>query len=286
MADVTIGAMWTPASRAWLCAQLGWRVIPLVAKTKIPAIKDWPSKATTDIDTIDEWFNWTKTGCDVGIVTGPESGIFVIDIDVHWCNGFIAVKSLWNRHGERKIPNTFRVKTPSGGEQWYFRYPDDGKVRNVSSKISSHGPLGAGLDVRGWHGQVVAPLAVGREVINDTTPMMPPNWLIDLVTREPQHSSAVITVDSSVSAIALLEKMAIRLAGESSGRNDTLNTFSFKLGILGGRGLLSENDARTALHEACVRNGAIDEWRNGEGQFEATFISGWSAGVVKGAQGE
>ena len=290
MAEVTIGPMWTSAARAWICAQLGWRVIPIIQKTKIPAIKNWPTRATVDFDVIDEWFNWTKAECDVGVVTGPESGIWVLDIDVHWCNGFISAKELWNRHGERKIPNTFRVKTPSGGEQWYFRYPTEGKVRNVSSKLSNHGPLGAGLDVRGWHGQVVAPLALGRDIVSDVPPVIAPDWLTTLVTKEPPRSTAVASVDSSASALQLLGRMAARLATEQTGRNDTLNTLAFKLGLLGAAGLLEEVDARNALREACVTNGAIgdgpDAWRNGEGQFDATFTSGWNAGVSKGAQSE
>jgi hypothetical protein len=285
MAEVVLGPSWDPLNRALVCARMGWRVIPIVAKTKVPAIKNWPIVATTDENVIDEWFNWSKIGCEVGIVTGPESGIWVFDIDVHWCNGFVSAKKLFASHGVNKVPNTFRVKTPSGGEQWYFRYPESGaKVRNISSKITQHGPLGAGLDVRGWHGQVVAPLAIGRDVINQSSPCETPAWLEEIITREPQKSNVAASVTSAGAATDIVRAMANKLAGESTGRNDTLNTMSFKLGLLGGRDLLDETEARKALHDACVTNGAIDEWRNGEAQFDATFTSGWNAGVAKGSE--
>lgn len=283
--------LFTSAQRAWMCAQLGWHVMPIVPKTKTPAIKNWPNKATTDIYVIDEWWKYDFPHCDVGILTGPESGIWVLDIDVHWCNGFKSLRDLFAMHGETKIPCTFRVTSPSGGQQWYFKYPNLGghaKIRNVSSDPMRFGPLGAGLDVRGWHGQVVAPLGLGRDIVDDTLPIDAPGWLIELVTKIPSGGGDFVRrVESQGTTLHVLKRMAERLSILTAGRNSTLNTHAFQLGLLGARGLLDEKDARNALYEACVANGAIggpDAWKNAEGQFEATFTSGWTAGLAEGAK--
>jgi hypothetical protein len=275
-----------PVERAWVAAKLGWRVMPLRKDSKLPAIKDWPNKATTDVYQIDEWWNGTHAGANVGILTGPESDIWVLDIDTHWCNGFASVRALFHGHGISQIPNTFRVASPSGGQQWYFRYPASGKkVRNISSEPDRPGPLGAGLDVRGWHGMVVAPGAIGRNVINDVRPIYAPGWLEEIVTTPAVRSKKIETVSSGANALRLVNDYVIKLSAQRAGRNSTLNTMAFQLGLLGGRGLLDEDDARNALLEACRANGAIegpDAWK--DGQFDATFTSGWSAGVIEGAR--
>lgn len=51
------------------------------------------------------------------IVTGEESGLFVVDVDVKHGPGFDELEAL----GE--IPDTFSVRTGSGGAHFYFRHP-------------------------------------------------------------------------------------------------------------------------------------------------------------------
>lgn len=285
MAIVSVNLGLLPVERAWICAKLGWRVMPLRRDSKLPAIKDWPNKASCDVDQVLEWWHGQFAGANVGILTGPESGFWALDIDVKWYNGFLSLKKLFESHGVTEIPKTFRVKSPSGGQQWYFKYTNDmPKIRNVSSEPDSIGPLGASLDIRGWHGQVVAPGAIGRDVIDDTMPIRAPEWLEEIVTRPPTRSKKVETVTSSGMALKFLNGMVEKLSMQLVGRNSTLNTMAFQLGLLGARGLLDEDDARNALLEACRANGAIegpDAWK--EGQFDATFTSGWSAGVISGA---
>lgn len=62
-------------------AQRGWRVIPLVANSKKPLIKDWRQAASTDELMVHRWFASGKN--NLGIVTGPESNVFVLDLDRH-----------------------------------------------------------------------------------------------------------------------------------------------------------------------------------------------------------
>jgi hypothetical protein len=98
--------------------------------------------ATKDGPTICSWFENGHTP-NLGLRTGAESGILVIDIDP--------------RHGGDKsliglgtLPQTATVATDGGGKHLYFKMPA-ADIRN------SAGKLGPGLDIRANGGYVVAP---------------------------------------------------------------------------------------------------------------------------------
>ncbi|MEE6260961.1 bifunctional DNA primase/polymerase [Plantactinospora sonchi] len=272
----------SPAARAWICSELGWYAIPLIPDTKRPAIKNWPGRATTDRDQLMTWFLHGRTPYEVGVMTGPESGIWVLDIDVKWCNGFTTLRDLFHRHGVRQVPRTFRVQTPSLGQHWYFQYPAGGrKIANDTSRPGHPGSLGAGLDVRGWHGQVVAPDAPGRPVLDESPPMETPDWLLELVTPRERDKPRMPVITNSGAAIRLMRSIANELAGVTQGgRNDQLNRAAFKVGLIAAQGVLGENEARDALYQACLQNRLIED--DGPDSFEATFTSGWSAGLISG----
>src|SRR6185437_10265707 len=66
----------------WLGRQ-GYRVAPVSPNSKVPSIRDWVKAATTDEATINGWFNDLYHANDgVCIVTGRESGVWVLDVDV------------------------------------------------------------------------------------------------------------------------------------------------------------------------------------------------------------
>lgn len=269
-----------------MCSQVGWRVFPVSIRNgrKCGAVKDWPNRATTDWGQIQEWFAYSHMRCDVGILTGPESGLWVLDIDVkNGINGFASARDLFAAHGETKKPNTFRVTTPSGGEHLYFRYPSDHKkIGNTRSKI------GSGLDVQAWHGMVVAPGSFRRRVTNDTLPVADAtDWLLDLVTTKArERTTEWPRISSATHALQLAERLADRLARVGPGaRNQKLNDAAYELGHLGATGLLDEEDAKVLLLEACRENGAWDDdGPRGLGQCVATFESGWNSGLRDGAQ--
>jgi P4 family phage/plasmid primase-like protien len=67
------------------------------------------------------------------------------------------------------------------------------------------------------------------------------------------------------------------LAAETSARNSALNKSAFRLGRFGAHGVLAMDVAYDALYAACDANGLNSE--DGDAQFEATFASGWTAGL-------
>ncbi len=125
----------------------GLRVIPILPGQKRPALSAWQDKATTDPDLIEQW--WTKwPDHGVGIACGAASGIFVLDVDNAGGKvGDEALAALVSKYGD--LPETYTVRTGSGGWHFYFRFDPDRPIRN--------GSLGTNLDIRGEGGQVLAP---------------------------------------------------------------------------------------------------------------------------------
>ena len=165
-------------------AALGWCVIPIAPQGKTPLIRDWPKQASCDPDQIAGWWHqWPDA--NVGIVTGQLSGLFVLDVDPK-NDGFTTLDLLIDKHGA--LPDTPTVRTGSGGQHVYFRYPSGITIRNSASK------LGPGLDIRAEGGFVVAPPSIhptGREYLwlddqDWSTPLAdPPQWLLDLLVTRP-----------------------------------------------------------------------------------------------------
>lgn len=293
MAEISYESPPDPATLALMCAALGWKVFPIRTGTKTPAVKNWPREATTDPEKIMMWWRTSPpvgapAGAGVGIATGSGSGIWVLDIDVKWAPGLSSVRDLFAAH-DTPEPATLKVKSPSGGEQWFFAYPSStqlsgGWVGNISTTVRAPGPLGPGLDVRGRGGQVVAPLSPGRGIIDPHVPAPAPDWLLKLVTKTGRVATASDEkTRTTAKARRRLETWGVTLrravpghAG-GGGRNRELNSAAFHLArTYGASGLLSRTDAWNVLREACEDNGL---WGEEPAQCEATFASGWGAGL-------
>lgn len=196
----------------------------------------------------------------VGIPTGEQLGAWVLDVDVHKdesgrvINGYETLAALEDQHGA--LPETARAKTAGGGTHYYFKHVPS--VRN-------RGGLGAGLDVRGSGGYVIAPGSVtgdGREYlwVDFDGEGMPeivdaPEWLLDLVTPPPATSGPVDYSYEPGSNDAYIDQ-AIRLELEETasvpmggGRNNRLNQASYALGTFVGAGALRESEARALLQD-------------------------------------
>ena len=177
-----------PDPRAWAYAYAsrGWRVLPIKPQEKRPPMGRWQDAATTDFATIEMWWTQLYRGHGIGVATGRESGIFVLDVDVAGDKGGDdTLATLENVYGA--LPDTPTVTTPSGGTHYYFALPDGVEIRNDAGKR-----LGLGLDIRGEGGQVVAPptsrAADAYEWVGDTfnlEPAMPPRWMLQRVASDP-----------------------------------------------------------------------------------------------------
>lgn len=131
-------------------AALGWRVVPIRPGEKRPPMTAWQNAATTDTETITNWWTGLYRGHGLGIATGPESGVWVLDVDV--ANGKVGDETLADlEDAYGALPETVEAITGSGGRHLFFAWPADIEIRAGAAVR-----LGDGLDVRGIGGQVVA----------------------------------------------------------------------------------------------------------------------------------
>ena len=127
-------------------ARRGVRVIPILPRTKRPAFRAWQRYATDDETKVAAW--WERNpDHGVGIATGPETGIWVLDVDGQ--QGLERLRELVDEHGP--LPKGPRVDTGTGGFHLYFNQPADIRVGTTKNIV------GSGLDARGNGGQVLAP---------------------------------------------------------------------------------------------------------------------------------
>lgn len=135
-----------PAAALELAA-LGFRVFPVAPRGKKPLIKQWQRAATTDPEQVAHW--WQKMpNANIGLATGKESGLFVLDRDGPAGNRSYAKLCC------RELEATLQVRTGKGVHH-YVLWPDDGtEIRNSAGRIAE------GIDVRGEGGYVVAPPSV------------------------------------------------------------------------------------------------------------------------------
>ena len=139
--------------------------------------------ASNDADTVARWF--TNTSLNLGIATGADSGVIVLDVDPRH-DGDETLAALEQEHGP--LPETWRFLTGGGGEHILFRHPG----RRVPN---SAGTLGEGLDIRGDGGYIVAPPSrhvSGRSYAisvdhhpEDVALADAPDWLLEKITKPP-----------------------------------------------------------------------------------------------------
>jgi putative DNA primase/helicase len=116
-------------------------------KIKAPLTKNGFKDASKDPNIIKQY--WTKhPDAFIGVPTGPENNLLVIDVDVG--EGKVGDESLANLDIE--FPFTWTSKTLTGGTHFIFEYPEDLVIRNSASKV-----LGKDIDVRGAGGYIIFP---------------------------------------------------------------------------------------------------------------------------------
>lgn len=165
----------TPQSDfAILLAQSGFCVFPCGVNGKLPTIKDFPRRATTDAARIRLWWNGKQK--NIGISTGhfgTDEALCVVDVDVK--NGKRGDLSLMQLEMEgRDFPPTFEVLTPSNGRHLYYKVP-------VALRQGVD-TLGSGIDTRSLGGYVLGPGSVIDDkeyIITNKIPVASaPEWLV------------------------------------------------------------------------------------------------------------
>lgn len=159
--------------------EYGWAVFP-VKKDKTPYTKNGFKDASKDPVKIQEMFEKFPDAL-VGVATGKESGIVVLDIDVkNGAGGDESLRELERKYGP--LPDTMQGLTPSGGRHYYFKY-----IQPIG-RIIGRWP---GIDILGDRGYVIAPSGNGsgyvREVTSSEKLSDPPSWLFDTIPSSTRN---------------------------------------------------------------------------------------------------
>lgn len=177
-------------------AHNGWRVIPLrhvidracscrsglacPSSGKHPIHDDWVRLASNAGADIEAWWE-DHPHANVGIATGPESRLWVLDVDPAK-GGIESLLALIEDRGP--LPPTRIIKTGSGGLHYYFAWPE-------FTVYNSSDWLGPGLDVRGKGGQVVAPPSASAKgsyaIVADREPGRACDWLLEAVREHSRQ---------------------------------------------------------------------------------------------------
>lgn len=260
----------------------GLAIFPLHAGSKLPAIKNWPNRCVKDPKVA---LRCWSPGDNIGVGC-KANNLLVVDLDRHaeGADGLKSFQTLCAEH-RQAWPATLTVRTPTGGLHLYFWAPRGRALGN------SAGKLGVGIDTRGpgrgsAGGYVVGPGSVvdGRPyVVARELPIATlPDWLANLLDppAPPPASAPVLPIraDRYVTKVVQEEVQRVLDAGAAGGgRNNALNRSAYYLGKLVGGGLLSEQEAESALYAAAESIGLVHY--TGERQVRATIRSGLSAGA-------
>jgi len=233
---------------------------------KHPILNAWQKQASTDSALIERW--WGRTpDANIAVATGPESGIFVLDVDGP--EGERTLADLERRHGP--MPEFYCQQWTGSGVGWqaFFAYPEGRTIRN------SAGRLGSRLDTRGINGYVLLPPSNHRsgnryqwaiDRAPGTIPPEPaPDWLVDLLDPPPQPeapqpawNSPGRPTDDRYLLRALEAELALVASAPEGRRNDQLNESAFNLFRFAEEGRL---DAGAIAHglEAAARHAGLDD---------------------------
>jgi len=121
-------------------AERGWHVFPVEPESKVP----WTAHGFLDATNNPNWVEqiWTTyPSANIGIRTGSESGLVVIDIDIKGkVNGNLSASEL-------SLPDTLVSQTPTGGFHYYYVHPG----KPVPCRVGYR----PGIDIRGDGGYVL-----------------------------------------------------------------------------------------------------------------------------------
>jgi hypothetical protein len=204
---------------------------------------------------------------NIGIITGAESGIVVLDVDPRH-SGDKTLADLEAKFGA--LPKTWRFFTGGGGLHILFRHPG-GYVQ------SKPGAVGPGLDCKADGGFIVAPPSLhesGRHYAIDPTHhpddvqiASSPDWLRDILARQQQRrarqqqrrsirAERTVRPSNGLSRYgeAALDNACRRILAAANGSQEvTINAEVYSMGRLGGAGALPADFALRALQYAAAQ---------------------------------
>lgn len=273
-------------------AERGWRVFPLHgivnsvctcgrpncgSAGKHPLVRRGLYEATTDTRVIKEWWRRWRSA-NIGLATGAESGLVVIDVDLPAALASLA------KLIDLNIPRTLTGLTGGGGLHLVLS-SDEAALGNSAGRLTGVDDDLPGIDLRANGGYIVAPPSLHRSGaryawLDPERVIAPvPDWL-----TQPERTYAALDDvagatfegDGSAYGLAVLRDELDRLRAAQVGtRNHELNRAAFVLAQLVAGGELLESAARASLLSVALGVG-LDE-----PESRQTIDSAFGAGLQK-----
>lgn len=210
---------------------MGYPVLPLKAKSKVPDTRHGKKDASADPNTVSAWFP-ADTERNIGILTGDRSGLLVLDIDPR-NGGTDSFERLKVEYGQ--LPRTRCARTGGGGLHFYFSIPANSPAVGDRPNVGGF----SGVDIKA-DGYVVAAPSIHESGTpymweSDVPIAIAPDWLIQLAMGKKREKTAARVSDQSI---------------VEGGRNDTL----FRLACsLRNRGLSADGILAAVTAENSAR---------------------------------
>ena len=143
---------WYVPERGETCADVlqanGWIGVPVTAD-KRPRLKGWPHLTDAEF-----WAAYQRGGwAGAGVLCDCEHGNGLIVIDIDRKGGIDGLESLRRKLGDRVMPETYAVRTPSGGLHLYYSLTE--KQRGKFKTCGGDAWGCEGVDVRAVGGMVI-----------------------------------------------------------------------------------------------------------------------------------
>lgn len=222
--------------------------------------------ATTDPATIQSWWlRWPDA--NIGIATGAQSGIWVLDID---CDkgGDLSLEQLLAQHGP--LPETPEQKTGSGGTHIIFAHP--------GVPVGNRVCFAPGLDTRGDGGYIVAAPSENAKgtyewsvAPDDIATTLAPTWLITLVNPPKQTAAPSFSTNGNGHAVLPKRTLQYIFSGAQKGnRNAELYAAAQQFFAAG----YSQTEADQKLRPRAQQDGLTDT------EIDRTIASAYQSQTV------
>ena len=247
-------------------AQRAWRVFPLHGVVnarctcgrpdcstpgKHPVVRRGLHAASIEESLITEWWRrWRRA--NIGVVTGVDSGIAVVDIDLPDALPHLGLIA----SGKYALPRTLTGLTGGGGTHLIYSLTD-ASLGNSAGRLPGVEEEVAGIDLRANGGYIVAPPSVHHIGANyvwldEGRPIAPlPGWI-----RRPERAPlsqiaprpAVFTGNGTAYGLHVLREELSQLRRARRGtRNHALNRAAFAIAQVSAGGELLEPHARAEV---------------------------------------
>jgi putative DNA primase/helicase len=256
-------------------ALYGWKLFPVRRDTKQPfAGFKWREHATNNVQQLEQWAT-QYLDCNWAMATGQASGVFIVDLDGPDGNAWAKAIDL---------PYSLTVSTGKGFHV-YFLIPSGASVKNSAGKVAP------GVDIRGDGGYVVIPPSIhssGKpyEYLNAVSPVVAPDWLIQLVIapeqpsapQPPQEARPPATDAEKAFGVNIMKKACAEFAAIIPGegkRNAGAVKLAYTVAGVVAAGWIEHNVAQAAIGEV------TELYRSQDSSAVNTLNSGWSDGLLK-----